>query len=77
MLGAHRAGANGDPSVGESERNDVAKEVRARLQLVFAKTVREVLDAAFVPGSLPWHVADAHHPFVESNFKREDWPSRK
>jgi hypothetical protein len=30
------------------------------------KTVREVLDAAFGPGSLPWHAPDAH-PIVESS----------
>ena len=31
---------------------------------MFARTVREVLDAAFGPGSLPWHAPDAH-PLVE------------
>ncbi|KAF8494955.1 Lon protease C-terminal proteolytic domain-containing protein [Russula emetica] len=45
--------------------HDVAKEVRGRIQFVFARTVREVLDAAFGPGSLSWNVPDAH-PLVES-----------
>ena len=44
--------------------HDVPKEVRMRTQFVFAKTVREALDAAFGAGSLSWH-ADAH-PLVES-----------
>ena len=45
--------------------HDVAKEVRARIQFVFARTVREALDAAFGPGSLPWIVPPAH-PLIES-----------
>ena len=44
---------------------DVAKEVRVHIQFVFARTMREVLDAASGPGSLPWHAPDAH-PLVES-----------
>lgn len=50
----------GDPTMGRIEKNvehDVAKEVRARIQIVpvFARTVmvREMLEAAFGPGSLP------------------------
>ena len=68
VLGAHRAGANrvilpwGNR---KDVEHDVAKEVRARIQFVFARTVREVLDAAFGPGSLSWHAPDAH-PLVES-----------
>jgi hypothetical protein len=38
--------------------HDVAKEVRGRIQFVFARTVRAVLDAAFGFGSLPWHAPD-------------------
>ena len=44
----------------------MAKEVRVRIQFAFARTVREVLDAAFGPGSLPWRALDAHHPLVGS-----------
>jgi ATP-dependent Lon protease len=68
VLGAHRAGANrvilpwGNR---KDVEHDVAKEVRARIQFVFARTVREALDAAFGPGSLSWHAPDAH-PLVES-----------
>ena len=45
----------GDPTVGKLEdvEHGVAKEVRACIQFVFTRTVREVLDAAFGPGSLP------------------------
>ncbi|KAH8987320.1 Lon protease C-terminal proteolytic domain-containing protein [Lactarius akahatsu] len=35
--------------------HDVPKEVQARMQFVFARTVREVLDAAFGRGTPPWH----------------------
>ena len=69
VLGAHRAGANRVilPWANRKDvEHDVAKEVRARIQFVFARTVREVLDAAFGPGSLPWRAPDAHHPLVES-----------
>jgi len=68
VLGAHRAGANKVvlPWANRKDvEHDVAKEVRARIQFVFARTVREVLDAAFGPGSLPWRAPDAHAP-VES-----------
>ncbi len=67
VLGAHRVDANRVilPWANRKDvEHDVPKEVRARIQFVFARTVREVLDAAFGPGSLPWH-ADAH-PLVES-----------
>ncbi|KAI0298983.1 Lon protease C-terminal proteolytic domain-containing protein [Multifurca ochricompacta] len=57
VLGAHRAGANKDVE------HDVPKEVRARMQFVFARTVREALDAAFGSGTLSWR---AHTPLVES-----------
>ena len=43
----------------------MAKDVRARIQFVFVRTVHEVLDAAFGPGLLPWHAPDVH-PLVES-----------
>jgi ATP-dependent Lon protease len=45
---------------------DVAMEVRACIQFAFARMVREVFDAAFGPGSLPWRAPDTHHPLVES-----------
>lgn len=45
----------------EGVGHDVPKEVRVRTQFVTAKTVREVLDAAFGPGSLLW-LADAREP---------------
>src|SRR6267154_4371806 len=48
VLGAHRAGANKVvlPWANRKDvEHDVAKEVRARIQFVFARTVREVLDA--------------------------------
>jgi ATP-dependent Lon protease len=69
VLGAHRAGANRVilPWANRKDvEHDVAKEVRARIQFVFARTVREVLDAAFGPGSLPWHAPADAHPLVES-----------
>ena len=68
VSGAHRAGANRVilPWANRKDvEHDVAKEVCARIQSVFVKTVREVLDAAFGPGSLPWHAPDTH-PLVES-----------
>jgi ATP-dependent Lon protease len=68
VLGAHRAGASRVilPWANRKDvEHDVAKEVRARIQFVFARTVREALDAAFGPGSLPWHAPDAR-PLVES-----------
>jgi ATP-dependent Lon protease len=67
VLGAHRAGVNRVilPWANRKDvEHDVPKEVRVRTQFVFAGTVREMLDAAFGVGSLPWH-ADAH-PIVES-----------
>ncbi|KAF8487020.1 ATP-dependent protease La [Russula ochroleuca] len=67
VLGAHRAGANRVilPWANRKDvEHDVPKEVRVRTQFVFARTVREVLDAAFGVGSLPWH-GDAH-PLVQS-----------
>ena len=45
--------------------HDVAKEVHARIQFVFARTVREAPDAAFGRDSLPW-IAPPAHPLVES-----------
>ena len=68
VLGAHRVGASKVivPWANRKDvEHDVPKEVRARMQFVFARTVREVLDAAFGDGTLPWR-ADAHHPLVES-----------
>ena len=68
VLGAHRVGANKVivPWANRKDvEHDVPKEVRARMQFVFARTVREVLDAAFGVGTLSWR-ADAHHPLVES-----------
>ena len=59
MLGAHRAGANKVILPWANRKDveyDVPKEVRARMQFVFARTVREVLDAAFGVGTLPWRV---------------------
>ena len=49
--------------------HDVPKEVRVPVhtRFVIAKVVREVLDAAFGPGSLLLWVADAQ-PLVESMF---------
>jgi ATP-dependent Lon protease len=47
--------------------HDVPKEVRVRPQFVTVKTVREVLDTAFGPGSLLW-LADAQ-PLVESRLQ--------
>ncbi|KAI9435500.1 hypothetical protein H4582DRAFT_2079605 [Lactarius indigo] len=43
--------------------HDVPKEVRARMQFVSARTMREVLDAAFGEGALPWRTLT---PVVES-----------
>ncbi|KAH8987330.1 ATP-dependent protease La [Lactarius akahatsu] len=66
VLGAHRAGANKVivPWANRKDvEHDVPKEVRARMQFVFARTVREVLDAAFGEGTLPWHTLT---PVVES-----------
>jgi hypothetical protein len=54
----------GDLAVGEP--NDIeldAPKVRARMQFVFARTVREALDAAFGEGTLPWRSLT---PVVES-----------
>ena len=68
VLGAHRAGANKVilPWANRKDvEHDVPKEVRARMQIVFARTVREVLDAAVGVGTLSWR-ADAHHPLVKS-----------
>ncbi|KAH9008059.1 ATP-dependent protease La [Lactarius hengduanensis] len=56
VLGPHRAGANKVivPWANRKDvEHDVPKEVRARMQFVFARTVREVLDAAFGEGALP------------------------
>ncbi|KAH9022788.1 ATP-dependent protease La [Lactarius pseudohatsudake] len=66
VLGAHRAGANKvivPWANREDVEHDVPKEVRARMQFVFARTVREVLDAAFGEGALPWRTLT---PVVES-----------
>ncbi|KAH9177276.1 Lon protease C-terminal proteolytic domain-containing protein [Lactarius sanguifluus] len=66
VLGAHRAGANKVivPWANRKDvEHDVPKEVRARMQFVFARTVREVLDAAFGEGTLPWRTLT---PVVES-----------
>ena len=68
VLGARRADANRAILPQASRKDfgrDVAKEIRARIQFVFARTVREVLDATFGPGSLPWHALDTY-PLVES-----------
>ena len=46
--------------------HDIVKKVRGRIQFVFARTVRDVLDAGFGPGSLPRDAPDAH-PLVESS----------
>ncbi|KAH9029165.1 Lon protease C-terminal proteolytic domain-containing protein [Lactarius pseudohatsudake] len=73
VLGAHRAGAN-KVIVPWANRKDVVhdvpKEVRARMQFVFARTVREVLDAAFGEGALPWRTLT---PVVESRL----WTGRR
>lgn len=65
VLGAHRTGAN-KVIAPRANRKDVElavpKEVRARMQFVFSRTVRETLDAAF-EGTLPWHMLA---PAVES-----------
>ncbi|KAI9459929.1 ATP-dependent protease La [Lactarius psammicola] len=66
VLGAHRAGANKVivPWANRKDvEHDVPKEVRARMQFVFARTVREALDAAFGEGTLPWRTLT---PVVES-----------
>ncbi|KAH9044893.1 ATP-dependent protease La [Lactarius deliciosus] len=66
VLGAHRAGANKVivPWANRKDvEHDVPKEVRARMQFVFARTVHEVLDAAFGEGALPWRTLT---PVVES-----------
>ena len=67
VLGTHHAAANRVlPWADRKEvEHDVAKEGRAHIQFVFARTVLEALNAAFGPGSLPWHAPDAH-PLVES-----------
>ncbi|KAN0118136.1 Lon protease (S16) C-terminal proteolytic domain containing protein [Russula decolorans] len=62
VLSAHRAGAN-RVILPWANRKDVEHDVAKGF--VFARTVREVLDAAFGPGSLPWHAPHAH-PLVES-----------
>jgi ATP-dependent Lon protease len=70
VLGAHRAGANRVILPWANQKHveyDVTNDVHARIQFVFARTVREVLNAAFGPGSLPWRAPDAHHPLVESS----------
>lgn len=66
VLGAHRAGANKVivPWANRKDvEHDVPKEVRARMQFVFARTVREALDAAFGEGTLPWRT---RAPVVQS-----------
>jgi hypothetical protein len=53
VLGARRAGANKVivPWANRKDvEHDVPKEVRARMQFVFARTVREALDAALAKG---------------------------
>ncbi|KAH9022773.1 ATP-dependent protease La [Lactarius pseudohatsudake] len=66
VLGVHRGGAN-KVIVPWANRKDVGhdmpKEVRARMQFVFARAVREVLDAAFGEGTLPWRTLT---PVVEN-----------
>jgi len=57
VLGAHRAGANKVilPWANRKDvEHDVPKEVWARTQFVFVRTVREALDVAFGVGALPW-----------------------
>jgi len=74
VLGAYRAGTNKVilPWANRKDvEHDVPKEVRARMQVVFARTVREVLDAAFGVGALPWG-ADAHHPLVENRLYKNN-----
>ncbi|KAH9044891.1 Lon protease C-terminal proteolytic domain-containing protein [Lactarius deliciosus] len=56
VLGAHCAGAN-EVIVPWANRKDVEHD------FVFAQTVREVLDAAFGEGTLPWRTL---MPVVES-----------
>ncbi|KAH9039670.1 ATP-dependent protease La [Lactarius pseudohatsudake] len=65
VLGAHRAGVKVIvPWANRKDvEHDVPKEVRARMQFVFARTVREVLDAAFGEGALLWRTLT---PVVES-----------
>ena len=66
VLGAHRAGANKVIVPWANRKDvelDVPKEVRTRMQFVFARTVREALDAAFGEGTLPWRSLT---PVVES-----------
>ena len=66
--GAHRAGANEVvfPWANRKEvEHDVHEEVGEHVQFVSARTVREVLDAAFRVSTLPRR-ADAHNPLVES-----------
>ena len=66
VLGAHRAGANKVIVPWANRKDvelDVPKEVRTRMQFVFARTVREALDAAFDEGTLPWRSLT---PVVES-----------
>ena len=55
-MGAHRAGASKVIVPWANQKDvelEVPKEVRTRMQFVFARTVREALDAAF-EGTLPW-----------------------
>jgi hypothetical protein len=65
-LGTHRAGASraippwANRKDVEYQVDYAVKEVRARIRFVFVRTMREVLDAAFGPGLLPWRAPDAH-----------------
>jgi len=68
LLGVHSVGTNKVvlPWANRKDvRHEVPREVWARMQFVFARMVRKVLDAAFGVGTLPWR-ADAHHPLVET-----------
>ena len=56
MLGVHCVGANKAIMPWANLKDvklDVPEEVRARMQFVFARTVREALDATFGEGVLP------------------------
>jgi ATP-dependent Lon protease len=56
VLGAHRAGASKVIVPWANRKDvelDVPKEVRTYMRFVFARTVREALDAAF-EGTLLW-----------------------
>jgi ATP-dependent Lon protease len=57
VLGAHRAGVRTVVLPWANRKDaahDVPAEAHARAHLVFVRTVREALDAAFGAGALPW-----------------------